>query len=388
MDREKKKKLGFLKYNSYFDYTLLFLTLFLLCFGLVMIYSSSSYVSQRSEDFNNDAAFFLKKQLFAATIGIGVMFVASKVDYRIFRKKINIPVLNKFNILSWIFIISFILQVYVLFFGEELNGKKRWIRLGSITFQPSDISKFAVILVVAYLIYKAPRKLDKISGFFAILILMLPMIYAIVKANLSTAIIVVAIIGVMCFVASRKNKYFFVLGGLGGLGIYIYIKYLTTGYRGERFQIWREVETHEKGYQIRQGLYAIASGGLTGTGLGKSMQKLGYIPEAQNDMIFTVICEELGLLGAIVTMFLFLMLLYRIYIITINAPDLFGSMICVGVMIQIAVQVIINVAVVTNVLPSTGIALPFISYGGTSLMILMGEIGVVLSISNQIRHTK
>ena len=156
----------------------------------------------------------------------------------------------------------------------------------------------------------------------------------------------------------------------------------------QRIDIWRNVETHEKGYQIRQGLYAIASGGLTGSGLGESMQKLGYIPEAQNDMIFTVICEELGILGAIVTLLLFVLMLYRIYIIAVNAPDLFGSMICVGAMIHIAVQVLINVAVVTNSIPSTGIALPFISYGGTSLVIIMAEVGMVLSVSNQIRHER
>ena len=159
-------------------------------------------------------------------------------------------------------------------------------------------------------------------------------------------------------------------------------------HRAERIAVWQNVETEPKGYQILQGLYAIASGGLFGTQLGGSKQKLGFIPEAHNDMIFTVICEELGLFGAVSLMLLFVLLLYRIFIIGLNAGDLFGSLICVGVFVHIAVQVVLNIAVVTNAVPSTGVPLPFISYGGTSVSILMAEIGIVLSVSNQMHTSK
>ena len=155
-------------------------------------------------------------------------------------------------------------------------------------------------------------------------------------------------------------------------------------YRIERFQVWMNIETHPKGYQILQGLYAIASGGLFGKGLGQGIQKLGYIPEAHNDMIFSVICEELGMVGAFAVLFLFVLMLWRIFLVAINAQDLFGSLIATGVMAQIAVQVLINVAVVTNTIPSTGIPLPFISYGGSSLLVLMMELGIVLGVSNRI----
>ena len=164
--------------------------------------------------------------------------------------------------------------------------------------------------------------------------------------------------------------------------------FLGEGFRLQRIQIWLDVENHEKGFQILQGLYAIASGGLTGTGLGGSMQKLGYVPEAQNDMIFSIICEELGLFGAATVMILFAMLIWRLFVISINAPDLFGGLVGTGILIHIALQVVINIAVVTNSIPSTGIALPFISYGGTSVLVMLGEIGIALSISNQIKYER
>jgi len=190
----------------------------------------------------------------------------------------------------------------------------------------------------------------------------------------------------ICFVASRKKGYFVVAAIL----FVIVGSFLVFGvsYRGERVEVWRNVETHPKGYQILQGLYAIASGGLFGKGLGNSMQKLGFIPEAHNDMIFSVICEELGMFGAIAVIMLFLLLIWRLFTIAINAPDLFGGLIATGVLTHIAVQVLINVAVVTNSIPATGIPLPFISYGGSSLVVLLVEMGLVLSVSNKIEHER
>jgi cell division protein FtsW len=187
----------------------------------------------------------------------------------------------------------------------------------------------------------------------------------------------------ICFVASKKKAYYIISGLLfGALGA-IFIFFVS--YRSERIKVWLNVETEPKGYQILQGLYAIASGGIFGKGLGQSMQKLGFIPESHNDMIFSVICEELGLFGAFALILLFVLMVWRIFIIAINAPDLFGGLVATGVLAHIAIQVLLNIAVVTNTIPSTGIPLPFISYGGSSVMVILFEMGIVLSISNQIK---
>ena len=368
-----RKKSG----SVYYDYTLLFITFFLVCFGLVMIYSTSSYVAQR--DFN-DAAHFVKSQAIAVVLGIFAMLFVSKLDYRMFRKKFK---RFNLNIATMLFVLCVFLQVFVLLFGVEVNGKKRWINLGFTTFQPSELSKIAVILFVAYLINKAPRTLDTLGGFLIIFAISMCLVAPIAIANLSTAIIVAGIVCGMCFVASRKTWYYWVFLAGAVVVVIAYIFLGSEAYRAERIAVWQNVETEPKGYQILQGLYAIASGGMFGTQLGESKQKLGFIPEAHNDMIFTIICEELGLFGAVSVILLFIMLLYRIFVIGLNAEDLYGSLICVGVFVHIAVQVILNIAVVTNSVPSTGVPLPFISYGGTSVSILMAEIGIVMSVSNQ-----
>jgi cell division protein FtsW len=368
------------KKHSYYDYSLLFLTLFLVCFGLVMIYSTSSFNSQRL--FGNPT-YFLKKQAFAVLLGIAAMLVVSKIDYRIYIKKLPIIRIRPVTLL---YILSVVLQILVLIIGDEINGAKRWIDLGFTGFQPSDISKVATILFVAYVVNTAPRRLDKINGFFRIAVYMAPLLGLIAKENLSTAIVIAGIMISICFVASRKKLYFIVVGLLVIAVGSIYI--FGVGYRSERVDVWRNVETHEKGFQILQGLFAIASGGIFGTGLGESMQKLGFIPEAHNDMIFTIICEELGLFGATAVILLFLLLIWRLFIIAINAPDLFGGLIAVGVLAHIAIQVILNIAVVTNSIPSTGVPLPFISYGGTSVSVLLAEIGIALSVSGQIKKER
>jgi Bacterial cell division membrane protein len=347
-----------------------------------MIYSTSSYTAQVKF---SDPMHFLKKQALSVVIGVVAMLFVSKIDYRIFTKKI--PIFH-IRLVTVAYVVAILLQIYVLIFGMNINGAKRWINLGPLgTFQPSEFSKVATILFVAYIVNMAPRKLDKITGFIRVSVYMLPLIGLIAKENLSTAIIICAIMVGISFVASKKKAYFFMVGGgLLSLGA-LYIKF-GEGFRAERIAIWLDVENHKKGFQILQGLYAIASGGIFGTGLGESMQKLGFIPESQNDMIFAIICEELGLFGAVAVILLFLLLIWRIFIIAISAPNLFGGLICVGVLTHIAVQVIINIAVVTNSIPSTGIPLPFISYGGTSVAILLAEMGMVLSVSNQIKYER
>ena len=368
------------KRQSYYDYSLLILVIFIVAFGLVMVYSASSYTAQVSEKYNYDATYFLMKQARATVLGIVAMLLVSKIDYRLLIKKL--PVI-KVTPATLLFLFSIILQFMVIFVGIEVNYSKRWLAIGPVTFQPSEITKIAIIVYTAYLVYKAPLALEKIWGFLKICLYLALPIALVAKENMSTAIVLVVIVIGICFVASRKRTYFFVaapiIAGLGTLFLMF-----GPGYRLKRVKMWREVETNEDAAQILQGLYAIASGGLFGTGLGQSMQKLGFVPEAYNDMIFSIICEELGLFGAIIVVIMFVLLIWRIFIIAVNAPDLFGALICVGVLVHISVQVLINIAVVTNSIPSTGIPLPFISYGGTSVSILLAEMGLVLSVSNRI----
>lgn len=369
------------KMHSYYDYSLLFLIIFLVCFGLVMIYSTSSYNAQR---LYHDSAFFLERQALFAGAGIAVMILVSKIDYHIYIT--NLPFI-KIKPIILLYILCLSLQTYVLVFGSATKGSKRWIDLGGLgRFQPSELTKILVILFTAYIVSMAPKKLDKFTGFLRVCMYIMPLIGLIVIENLSTAIIITVMLVSICFVASRRKAYYIITGIiLGALGsIFIFF----VSYRSDRIDAWLHVETADNGYQILQGLYAIASGGVFGKGLGESMQKLGFIPESHNDMIFSIICEELGLFGAIALILLFLLLIWRIFIIAINSSDLYGGLIATGVLAHIAIQVLINIAVVTNTIPSTGNTLPFISYGGSSVMVLLFEMGIVLSVSNQIKGEK
>lgn len=374
-DVRQKKKL-----NSYYDYSLLFLIIFIVGFGLVMIYSSSSYNAVR---LYGRSTYFLEKQLFSVGLGMVVMLFVSKCDYHLLLMKLPIVRIRPTTAL---YLLCMGLQILVLLIGDEINGAKRWIRIGGMSFQPSELAKIAVILFTAYIINLAPKKINKFSGFLRVCVFVFPLILLVLIENLSTAIIMGLSMVAICFVASRKKGYFFLCLILAVAVLVPAV--LTQGYRMERFEVWQNVETHPKGYQILQGLYAIASGGLFGKGLGESMQKLGFIPEAHNDMIFSIICEELGLFGAVALILVFVLMIWRIFVIAVNAPDLFGGLIATGVLMHIASQVVINIAVVTNSIPSTGIPLPFISYGGTSVAILLVEMGIVLSVSNQIKYER
>jgi len=363
-----------------YDYSLFFLTVFLVSFGLVMIYSTSSYNAVK---YYGSATYFLKKQAVFAVAGIVIMWLVSKIDYRYVVHPLPLIKIRPVTIL---YFLCLILQVVVLFVGEDINGAKRWIKVPGLgTFQPSELTKICIVLLTAYLASRAPKMLNKFRGFFGVLLRVMPLIILVVVENLSTAIVLAGIVFVICFVTSKKKGYFFVVVGLGVAAVAAMFLF-GEGFRMERIDAWLNVETHPKGYQTLQGLYAIASGGILGKGLGNSVQKLGFIPESHNDMIFSVVCEEMGLIGTIAVLLLFLLLLWRLFVIAVNAPDLYGSLIAVGVMTHIAVQVIINVAVVTNTIPSTGIPLPFISYGGSSLVALLFEMGIALGVSNQIEY--
>ncbi len=369
------------KMHSYYDYSLLFLILFLVCFGLVMIYSTSSYNAQR---LNGSATYYLERQALFAGAGILIMIFVSKIDYRIYIK--NLPII-KLKPVTILYLMCIVLQLYVLLFGPTINGAKRWIDMGPLgRFQPSELTKIAVIIFTAYIVNLAPKKLDKFTGFIRVVLFIAPLLGLIVIENFSTALIIGVIMVAICFVASRKKAYFIISGVLFAAIGSIFVFFVS--YRSERITVWLNVESEPKGYQILQGLYAIASGGVFGKGLGESMQKLGFIPESHNDMIFSVICEELGLFGAFALILLFILLIWRIFIIAINAADLYGGLIATGVLAHIAAQVLINIAVVTNSIPSTGIPLPFISYGGSSVMVILFEMGIVLSVSNQIKGEK
>jgi len=359
----------------YYDYSLLFLIIFLLCFGLVMLYSTSSYYGfTRFED----SAYYVKKQLFATSLGLIAMFVVSIIPYQWWMKWATFG-----------YIVAFGLCVAVIFVGREAKGQSRWLQIGPLSFQPSELAKLAIILFLATVIYKVPKGLGDWRNLLRIAGMSVPIILPILYNNLSTAIIIAGIVVCMLFVASPKSRYFVMLGILGVIVVALVILFAISGgeggYRLERVQIWLNPEAHEKGYQTLQGLYAIGSGGLFGKGLGESMQKLGFIPEAQNDMIFSVICEELGLFGAVCVIILFLLVIWRLMIIANNAHDLFGSMLVVGVMSHLSIQVVLNIAVVTNTIPNTGISLPFISYGGTSILFLLAEMGLALSVARGIK---
>ena len=351
-----------------YDLTLL-VTLFLLVgFGLVILYSTSAY---NGEVKFHDTFYYLKKQMFATGLGIAGMLFVANVDYHIWR---HLAVLG--------YLVSILLSVAVLFVGEEYNGSKRWLSLGPFSFQPSEFAKVAVILFLAHLVTKNVKEMGKMRTLVKIMVTVLPIVGLVGASNLSTAIIILGIAVILVFVASPKYGQFIVMGllGIGFMTIFLALE----SYRMERLEIWRNPEKFEKGYQTLQGLYAIGSGGLFGRGLGKSVQKLGFVPEAQNDMIYSIICEELGLFGACFVMLLFLVLIWRFFVIATHARDLFGALIASGAMAHMMIQVILNIAVVTNTIPNTGITLPFVSYGGTSVVFLLLEMGLVLSVSKML----
>lgn len=371
MARRQKKK----RQIKYFDYSLLFIIIFLICFGLVMLYSTSAYDAQ---DTFGDPAHYLKRQGMAFGMGLVGMFVISRIDYRRWR-----------NMGNFAYLLSAVLCLLVLIPGIGIvhNNSRRWLGIpnSSFEFQPSEFAKLAVIMFLASLICRFPRKMNKFGAVLRVMVFILPLFVMIAVNNLSTAIIVMGIGVAMLFVASPKYWQFLVIGGVGLLGVALFLVIPGAGYRGERVEMWLHPENYEKGYQTLQGLYAIGSGGLFGKGLGNSMQKLGFVPEAPNDMIFSIICEELGLFGAICVILLFLLLMWRLMVIANNARDLYGALIVTGILSHIAIQVILNIAVVTNSIPNTGVTLPFFSYGGTSVVFLMAEMGLALAVSRGIR---
>jgi len=368
----------------FFDYSLLFIVFFLLGFGLVMIYSASSYTA--IQDYNGDSGHFMKRQLIAIVIGLLMMVVVANIDYHFWQR---------FYVAGYVISAIAILIVKTPL-GIESHGATRWFKIPGIGLQvqPAEVAKLCMILFLAVMVCKLGKNIATTKGFWFMLGIPIPIFLLIwkVTSNMSSALIVMAISLLMSFVASPKYKNFVLLGlaGAAGAAAIVWFAIYSAGkgsFRLGRIVAWLnpESQAQDTGFQTLQGLYAIGSGGVWGKGLGQSMQKLKFLPESQNDMIFSIICEELGLFGAIAVIIMFIMLIWRMMIIANNAPDLLGAMLVVGVIGHIAVQSILNIAVVTNTIPNTGISLPFISYGGSSVMFLLVEIGLVLSVAKRIQ---
>ena len=355
--------------GRYFDFPLLGIVLCLVLFGLVMVYSTSSY---RADELYGDSTYFAKRQLVFELAALAGMFVVSKIDYRRFARYSK-----------YFLYLAMALLILVYIIGTASHGSTRWIYIGAFGFQPSEFAKLALIVYTADICTRKPRSLNTLKGLFRMMLLPLITIVLIAIENLSTAIICFGIVAIVVFVASPKNWHFVLMGVLGILMCVLFIA--TAGYRADRIRIWLAPEKYDDGYQTMQSLYAIGSGGFFGRGLGNSIQKMGFIPESHNDMIFSVICEELGLFGAVLVIIMFITLIYRCTVIAINSGDRFGGLIAVGVMAHIAVQVLINISAVTNTIPPTGVPLPFVSYGGSSIFFILLEMGLVLAVARQMK---
>ncbi len=356
MQKEKKKKM---------DGTLLVTVWILLGFGLVILYSASAYHGRVRFQ---DPAYYFKKQLFASVLGVIGMYTVAKIDYR-----------RLFALAPWFYAASLVLSTAVLFFGSEYNGSKRWLKMGPLSFQPSEFAKMAVILFLPWVMEHTKGRSDGFWFMAKAVLYTLPLAALVGSNNLSTAVILLGICAFLIFISHPGYLPFLWMGGAGAGFIAAFL--VMESYRLERLAVWRNPEAYAKGFQTIQGLYAIGSGRIFGCGFGKGLQKLGFVPEAQNDMIFSVICEENGLFGACLIIAVFAVLIWRLMVISIHAKDLCGALIVGGIMGHIALQVILNIAVVTNTIPNTGITLPFISYGGTSVLFLLGEMGLALSVS-------
>ncbi len=353
------------------DYPFLILLMLLLCVGLTMLYSASYAQSQYDTGYTVSTR-YLEKQAICALIGLGAMAVLSRIPPDFWFKA------------AWpLYGISIVLLLMVLLFGESVNGAKRWINIAGLQFQPSEIAKFTLIILFARLTKgfgtSAKQFRYGVLGFGAALLgILVPLA---LEKHLSAIMLMGMVAVVMMFIAGTNPKW--LLAGAGCAVVFVLVYVSLMGYAGDRVTAWLhpEQDPSDTGYQILQSLYAIGSGGLFGLGFGKSRQKYLYLPFQYNDYIFAVICEELGLVGAVLIMVLFAMLILRGYWIALRAPDRFATVLAAGLVTLIAVQTILNLGVVTNLLPSTGIALPFFSYGGTALAVNLGEMGIVLSVS-------
>ncbi len=358
------------------DYPFLILVIILMGIGLLMVFSSS-YAAAYYQ--NKPSTYYFTRQAIFAVAGIGIMLLISFMDYRRFR--VLSPVL---------LVISIVLLVLVLFIGTGNYGEKRWINLGFTQFQPSEIAKVAVIFFFSSMISVYSEKMHTfkygVLPFVIILAIMAGLMF--LEPHLSGAVLIVGVGAALMFIGGTHWGWF--AGAIGTAGIAGIAAINFLDYARQRVETWLNPFSDPRGdgYQIIQSLYAIGSGGMLGLGFGNSRQKYLYLPEAHNDFIFAIVCEELGFIGALIIMVLFALLIVRGYWIAMHARDKFGSLLAAGITTMVALQTFLNIGVVTGLLPVTGASLPFFSYGGTALLILLAEMGVILSISRYIPARK
>lgn len=378
------------------DKLLIAIILLIAAFGIVMVYSASHY---HAMNMNGDPFAFAKKQALVGILGAcAMLFVTYKVDYKWF---------SSLFMAGSVYVVSLLLSLSLFVIGKETKGATRWIELpGGLSFQPSEIVKIGVILFLSAYIVKNRNKMHELKYVAKAMGIILFPAAIIAAENLSSAIVVAAV-GFLILFLSTPRIWYYILGviGVGAFVCYAYFLAMTTDpavpiqgpasfilkqYRLDRIRVWKDpfIDPTGKGYQPIQSLYAIGSGGLFGKGLGQGVQKLGFLPEPHNDIIFAVICEELGLVGAVLLLLAYTILVLRGFAIASHADDLFGSLVAAGIAGMIGIQVLINVAVNTNTLPTTGMQLPLISYGGTALLILLGSLGILINISRTSRIKK
>ena len=367
----KKKKKSVVQKGK-LDITFLSFVLLLLTIGLVMLFSASYAYSY--EYYQNSYKFISRQAAFAA-VGLCLMFFISKIDYHFWRK------------FAWaIFLISTLLLIVLLALPPMVSGMdvKRWIVIGPLNFQPSEIAKFSIILLFSSLIAAHQHEM---KGFKFILFLGLILAFTcgliVLEPHVSATVLVFAIGVTLLFIGGMQKRW--IIGGIGAGAGAVALAFATNviSYGSSRIKYWRNpwLDATGKGFQTIQSLLAIGSGGILGRGIGQSRQKYLWVPEPHNDFIFSIVCEELGLVGAIVIILLFALLVWRGFTIAMRCPDKFGSLLAIGLTFQVGLQAMLNIWVVTNTIPNTGISLPFFSYGGSSLVILLAEMGIVLSVS-------
>lgn len=370
LKKKKSLKLGAM------DSTFAIIVIVLVSIGTIMVFSAS-YANAYYN--HGNSTHFISKQVVFAVVGLAAMFIISRVDYRILNL-LAIPIYG----------VSILLLIIVLFM-EPLNGARRWISIGSlITFQPSEIAKFAVAVLFAAMINANFNKMKQFKyGIFPFLVALAPIVILMVlEPHLSGTVLILGIAAVMMFIGGTDVRWYIT-------GVIIVVMLISViianpdmltvlaDYAGSRITLWLDPASDplDGGFQTLQSLYAIGSGGLMGLGIAGSRQKYLYLPDPHNDFIFAIVCEELGFIGATIIICIFGLLIWRGFVIAMRCPDRFGALVAVGLTSQVAIQTILNIAVVTNTIPNTGISLPFFSYGGTSLIMLLGQMGVILSIS-------
>lgn len=358
--------------NGKIDITFLSIVLILLTIGLVMLFSASYAYSL---EYYDSSYRFISRQAIFAVVGVVIMLLISKIDYHFWRK------------FAWIaFGVSTVLLIILLIIPPMVSGMdvKRWFVVGPINFQPSEIAKFSVILLFSSLIASNYKQMKNI-GFVAFLLVLLGMtcVLIVLEPHLSATLLVLAI-GVVLMIVGGLAKRFIVGGAIVGVaGIVVFMLSGAISYVEDRLAYWLDpwADATGKGFQTIQSLLAIGSGGILGRGIGQSRQKYLWVPEPHNDFIFSIVCEELGLIGATVIILIFCLLVWRGFYIAMHSQDKFGALLAIGLTFQVGLQAMLNIWVVTNTIPNTGISLPFFSYGGTSLLILLAEMGIVLAVS-------